>query len=220
MKNEDLAEKLADFVTYEDYLDLFPTTEDKKYLSDKAIARDLIQVRHRETDLVPLEEFLKVKRAGNRESEGETRLRQESRQLTFDLDEYPFLKELFRCEEEVREDNNVILFLKCKSKRGQVVSGYIDLKQRLADEGSFTPYYLHTAKMIPKSTDLSFMNWSLESCNYTNSSTFTVVLDKNSGVKFESRQGTINPNHISEAVKSTAVHTMECEMAIFFEFQV
>jgi len=54
-----------------------------------------------------------------------------------------------------------ILFIRDYNKKGQEISGYIDLAWRLKTE-DFRLYFTHQKRLLPKPSDLSYYNWETQ----------------------------------------------------------
>lgn len=105
-----------------------------------------------------------------------------------DLSGKPLLQELASREELVRNGKlTCILYIRDKNARGQEISGYIDLTQRLRTE-SFEPYFSGKKRLLPRPTDLSFYNFDTQASTSNSSPTFQVIADNEAGLMFKNKR--------------------------------
>jgi len=190
---EDYAHQYEDsyekFQTYEDYLDSQITAQDKFYLEQDELARQLIEIGCRKVEVLSREQFLsRQEAAGNakkaRLQSAPTVLAHHQKNLT----DYPFLRHLACREELVRNGTlSTIIFIRDRNAKGQEISGYIDYGHRLKTE-NFEPYFARTKKLLPKSTDLSFYNWDTQQALHNESPNFQIMPDHEQGLLFKNKR--------------------------------
>ncbi|KAL4429220.1 hypothetical protein ABPG77_010199 [Micractinium sp. CCAP 211/92] len=107
-----------------------------------------------------------------------------------DLSAHPLLRALADRELPVRRGMlATIVFLRCANARGQEVSGYIDLGQRLAaDEAGMATVFALQARLLPRPTDLSCLNWTTNRLDSCPSANFEVVADLSAGLAFKNKR--------------------------------
>ncbi|CAH8488749.1 unnamed protein product [Schistosoma haematobium] len=145
---------VAQFETYEDYLDSQITATDLFYLEDEEIARQLVELGYRGSgETLKREEFNSRKKAL---AEAMLAKEQQKNALSsFGLKiTCPFLRALAEREGSNRTGQmSTIIFIRDKNSRGQEISGYIDYAHRLKSE-DFTVYFKEKKKLLPRTGDL------------------------------------------------------------------
>merc|ERR1711924_392825 len=123
------------FSTYEDYLDAQITSQDRFYLEEDELARQLVEIGCRKGEVLSREEFAARREAA--EQAKRAKLQNAPKVLASaqkDLTAFPFLRNLAAREELVRNGKlSTIIFIRDKNAKGQEISGYIDYGHRLKD---------------------------------------------------------------------------------------
>ncbi|KAJ8263044.1 hypothetical protein COCON_G00155010 [Conger conger] len=181
-----LDSSVSKFLTYEDYLSSKLTALDLHYLEDEEMARQLLELGS-----IGGGEVLKKKEFERRKAAAEARRHSKAQQKTLasagkELNDN-FLKALAEREEPHRSGKMAsIFFIRDRNARGQEISGYIDYSHRLQTE-DFEPYFSGKKKFLPKSTDLSFLNWETEHLCSRDSPNYHVIDDNPSGMVFKNK---------------------------------
>ena len=85
-----------------------------------------------------------------------------------------FLDQLAERESEVRNGRkSTIIFIRYKDKKGKETSAYIDFRERLKSD-EMEGVFKEGKPLLPKPTDLSYYNWTLQKVNSTDSTFFRV----------------------------------------------
>lgn len=174
---EDQSEK---YDTYENYLDEEITDIDIFYLEEIKLARDLIIVDclPNHNNIIKKKEFIKIKESEKKEEHRENK---DTSSLPLQVDNVTcnFLKEILKRLDAVRNEIIAcIVFIRCDNEKNQEISGYIDLSQRLSNNEETQLLFTKKLYCQPKTSDLSFFNWSTMSCSHNNTKMFTVISDK------------------------------------------
>ncbi|CAJ1329142.1 unnamed protein product [Effrenium voratum] len=195
---EDSIEK---FTTYEDYLDSQITPQDRFYLEEDELARQLVEIGCRKGEVLTREDFAARREAA--ENAKKARLQNAPKVLASaqkNLTDFPVLRHLACREELVRSGKlSTIIFIRDKNHRGQEISGYIDYGHRLKTE-NFEPYFERKKRLLPKSSDLSFYNWDTQHSTSNESPNFQILPDHEQGLLFKNkrdRKGCIEEKVIS-----------------------
>jgi hypothetical protein len=158
--------------TYADFLDKFITHEDRIYLEDEDLARDVKELYAvNKGDIKCKKDFDDKKREIEmRDKQDETKekpLYSEGKNFEKDT----FLWHLADREYDVRNGRkSTIIFIRYREQNGKEVSAYIDYRERLKNE-NFELIFDGEKDLIPKPTDLSYYNWTIQKV-YSNDSTF------------------------------------------------
>ncbi|KAI1900355.1 hypothetical protein AGOR_G00049110 [Albula goreensis] len=181
-----LDNSIPEFQSYEDYLSSKLTASDLYYLEDEEMARQLVELGCiGGGEVLKREEFEKRKAAAEAPRLSKTQqktLASAGKELKDN-----FLKALAEREEPHRSGKMAsILFIRDRNARGQEISGYIDYSHRLQTE-DFEPYFSGKKKLLPKSTDLSFLNWETEHVTSRDSPNYQVIDDNPSGMIFKNK---------------------------------
>merc|ERR1712093_463986 len=169
------------FATYEDYLDAQITPQDRFYLEEDELARQLVEIGCRKGEVLSREEF-----AARREAAEQAPKVLASAQK--DLTAFPFLRNLAAREELVRNGKlSTIIFIRDKNAKGQEISGYIDYGHRLKIE-NFEPYFERKKKLLPRPADLSFYNWDTQHSASNESPNFQINPDHEQGLLFKNKR--------------------------------
>ncbi|KAJ8318854.1 hypothetical protein KUTeg_003945 [Tegillarca granosa] len=179
---------VAEFSTYEDFLDSQIKDIDLFYLEDEELARQVVELGYRGSgEVLKREEFEARKQAAEA-----SRLSKRSQQKTLASSgkeiKDPFLKALASKEEENRSGKKTtIVFIRDKNARGQEISGYIDFAHRLKTE-DFEPYFSGRKRLLPRKSDLSFYNWETQLSTSNPTPNYQVIAENASGLLFKNKR--------------------------------
>merc|ERR1719198_2943311 len=177
------------FTTYEDYLDSQITHQDRFYLEEDELARQLVEIGCRKGEVLSREEFAARREAA--ESAKKARLKNTPKELASaqkDLTDFSFLRHLAAREELVRNGKlSTIIFIRDKNAKGQEISGYIDYGHRLKIE-NFEPYFERKRRLLPRPSDLSFYNWDTQLSTSNESPNFQIMPDHEQGLLFKNKR--------------------------------
>lgn len=183
---EDSVEK---FTTYEDYLDNQITAQDRFYLEEDELARQLVEIGCRKGEVLSREEFAARREAA--ESAKKARLHNAPKRLASAqkvLSDYEFLRQLACREELVRNGKlSTIIFIRDRNAKGQEISGYIDYGHRLKTD-NFELYFLQKKRLLPRPSDLSFYNWDTQHSTSNESPNFQIIPDHEQGLLFKNKR--------------------------------
>ena len=168
-------EDISKIESYAAFLDKFVTDEDRMYLEDEELARDVKELYAvNKGEIRSKEDFDRKKREYeemNREEEAKER---PLFSLNMNYRKGSFLDQLKEREGEVRNGRkSTIIFIRYKDKKGKETSAYIDFRERLKNdeiEGVFTK----GLPLLPKPSDLSYYNWTLQKVSGKDSTFFRV----------------------------------------------
>jgi|Transcript_74127 hypothetical protein len=182
-------DSIENFTTYEDYLDSQITAQDRFYLEEDELARQLVEIGCRKGEVLSREEFAARREAV--ETAKKARLQKAPKELAStgkDLTDWPFLRHLAAREELVRNGKlSTIIFIRDKNTKGQEISGYIDYGHRLKTEG-FEPYFERKKRLLPRPSDLSFYNWDTQHSTSNESPNFQIIPDHEQGLLFKNKR--------------------------------
>jgi hypothetical protein len=174
MDTDDLEsfEDITKIKTYADFLDKFVTKEDLIYLEDEELARDVKELYAvNKGDIRCKADFdRKKKEIELANKEEDTKERDPfSKGMTYKKGS--FLELLQERESEVRNGRkSTIIYIRYKESKGKETSAYIDYRERLKnDDMEFV--FKGQKDLIPRPTDLSYYNWTLQKV-MSNDSTF------------------------------------------------
>jgi hypothetical protein len=178
------------FTTYEDYLDSQITPQDRFYLEEDELARQLVEIGGcRKGEVLLREEFAARREAANQAKKD--RLQNNPKELASaqrDLTNFPLLRHLACREELVRNGKlSTIIFIRDKNAKGQEISGYIDYGHRLKTE-NFIPYFKREKRLLPRPSDLSFYNWDTQHSTSNESPHFQIIADHEQGLLFKNKR--------------------------------
>lgn len=160
------------FENYYEFLGEFIKPEDRMYLEDEDLARDVKELYEiNKGDIKSKSDFDRKKKEiemrGKVDENKEKPLYSQGK--TFDKG--TFLYELAIREQEVRNGRkSTIIFIRYKDQTGKEHSAYIDYRERLKND-NFEEIFNGTKHLVPKPTDLSYYNWNLKKV-FSNDSTF------------------------------------------------
>ena len=166
---------VTEFETYSDFLATLVTADDRFYLEDEELAKsvkDLYSVnkgeiksrKDFENRKREIEELNKV------DDNKEKPLASEGK--TFEPDS--FLWHLQQREYEVRNGRkSTIIFIRYIDSNYKDISAYIDYRERLKTE-NFEDIFNRKKDLVPKPTDLSYHNWTIQKTSSMDSTFFRV----------------------------------------------
>ena len=161
--------------SYSQFLERFVTDEDRMYLEDEELARDV-----KELYAVNKGEIRSKADFDRKKREIEEIFREEDTKerplfsLNMNYRKGSFLDQLQERENEVRNGRkSTIIFIRYKDKKGKETSAYIDFRERLKND-EMEGVFKEGRPLIPKSTDLSYYNWNLQKVASTDSTFFRV----------------------------------------------
>ncbi|GAB1610689.1 cilia- and flagella-associated protein 299-like [Argonauta hians] len=201
---------VAEFNTYEDFLDSQITPLDLYYLEDEELARQLVELGYRGSgEVLKREEFEARKSAA--EASRLSKHRQKKILLSAGKDlKDPLMRELAKREDANRSGKvTTIIFIRDKNFRGHEMSGYIDYAHRLKTE-DFEPYFLGKKRLQPRPTDLSFYNWETQTSTACQTPNYQVIAENVQGLMFKNKKdrkimkvdpGTSNPGDNSTRIE-------------------
>ncbi|KAJ3177203.1 hypothetical protein HDU85_005981 [Gaertneriomyces sp. JEL0708] len=180
---------VAEFATYEDYLDSQITPLDLYYLEDKELARQLVELGYRGSgEPLKREEFESRKKAAENFRLSKRLATKVLASHGKVLDKQPFLRALAEREEANRSGKlTSIIFIRTHNTKGQEVSGYIDYAHRLKAE-NFEAYFSGHRPLLPRPSDMSFYNWETQTCTNNATPNFQVIADNESGLLFKNKR--------------------------------
>jgi len=171
----DNVDNIANIPTYADFLDKFVTDEDRMYLEDEELARDVKELYAvNKGEIRNKADFERKKREIEEMNREEDTKERPLFSLGMNYRKGSFLDQLKERESEVRNGRkSTIIFIRYKDKKGKETSAYIDYRERLKNdemEGVFKEGH----PLLPKITDLSYYNWTTQKVNSTDSTFFRV----------------------------------------------
>lgn len=163
------------FDNYYEFLGEFIKPEDRMYLEDEDLARDVKELYEInkgdircKADFDRKKEEIELK--GKKDESKEKPLYSQGK--TFEKG--TFLYELAEREQEVRNGRkSTIIFIRYKEKSGKESSAYIDYRERLKND-NFEEIFNGTKDLIPRNTDLSYYSWNHKKINSNDSTFFRV----------------------------------------------
>ena len=169
-------EEISKSQTYAQFLDSFVTEEDKKYLEDEELARDVKELYSLNKGEIRSKADFDLKKKEMEESNKE----EENIELKYFSEDMKykngtFLAQLKQREKDIQSgQKSTIIFVRYKDKKGVETSAYIDFRERLKDEEEMNGIFKEGRPLLPKPTDLSYYNWTLQKVNSTDSNFFRV----------------------------------------------
>ena len=159
----DNMEDISNIENYAQFLDRFVTDEDRMYLEDEELARDVKELYAvNKGEIRSKSDFERKKReleSMNREEETKER---PLFSLNMNYRKGSFLDQLKERESEVRNGRkSTIIFIRYKDKKGKETSAYIDFRERLKND-EMDGVFKEGKPFLPKPTDLSYYNWNLQ----------------------------------------------------------
>ncbi|KAH6565229.1 hypothetical protein BASA50_006005 [Batrachochytrium salamandrivorans] len=180
---------VAEFATYEEYLDNQITPLDMFYLEDKELARQLVELGYRGSgEPLKREEFEYRKKAAENFRLSKRLATNVLASFGMEFSKYPFLQALSDREEANRSGKlTSILFVRTKNSKGQEISGYIDYSHRLKTD-NFQLYFTRAKILQPRPSDMSFYNWETQTCTSNATPNFQVIADNENGLLFKNKR--------------------------------
>ncbi|KAI9101340.1 hypothetical protein DFS34DRAFT_614057 [Phlyctochytrium arcticum] len=180
---------VAEFATYEEYLDSQITPIDLYYLEDKELARQLVELGYRGSgEPLKRDEFESRKKAAENFRLSKRLATKVLASHGKELQGFPFLQALAEREEANRSGKlTTIIFVRTYNTKQQEISGFIDYAHRLKTE-NFEPYFSRTKTLMPRPSDMSFYNWETQTCTSNATPNFQVIADNESGLLFKNKR--------------------------------
>jgi hypothetical protein len=187
------------YATYEEYLDSHISHDDMKFLGERELARTLLEVGYRASELLSRKEFYDRKKELTDAPKKVLDPSEILVHLGCNFEQSMFLSALADREELVRNGRlSSIIFIRDVDSRGHEISGYIDFGHRLQSE-DFGQYFQGKKKLLPKPSDLSYYNWETQTLSFNNSQNFTVIADGTQGLMFKHKRDrkvvTVDPKY-------------------------
>ena len=165
-------EDISKIETYAQFLDRFVTDEDRMYLEDEELARDVKELYAvNKGEIRSKADFDRKKREIEEMNREEDTKERPLFSLNMDYRKGSFLDQLQERESEVRNGRkSTIIFIRYKDKKGKETSAYIDYRERLKND-EMDGVFKEGKPLLPQPTDLSYYNWTLQKV-MSNDSTF------------------------------------------------
>ena len=158
--------------TYAQFLDRFVTDEDRMYLEDEELARNVKELYAVNKGEIRSEADFLRKKKELEEMNKEEEKTDEDLSSTMNYIKGSFLRLLQERESQVKNGKkSTIIFIRYKDKKGKETSAYIDYRERLKNHNEMKEVFQEGKPLIPKPTDLSYYNWTLQKV-VSNDSTF------------------------------------------------
>mmetsp|Transcript_5229 Transcript_5229/g.7334 ORF Transcript_5229/g.7334 Transcript_5229/m.7334 type:complete len:232 (+) Transcript_5229:112-807(+) len=212
------------YETYEDYLDSQISGKDMYYLQDQSLARQLVELGYRGTgETFKREEFERRKKEIEQiRRDALSKNIQVLASSGIETKNFPLLHALAEREKKVRDGKlATIVFIRDKNANGQEISGYIDYGDRL-EMDDFKMYFEHKKRLLPRSSDLSFYNWSTQLSTSNPSKYFQVIADSDIGLLFKSKRDRkivcVDPNsECGDNSSRTELKTTEYAQVVIYD---
>ena len=168
-------EDISKIETYAQFLDRFVTDEDRMYLEDEELARDVKELYAvNKGEIRSKADFERKKKEIEAMNQEEDNKERPLFSLNMEYRKGSFLDQLAERESEVRNGRkSTIIFIRYKDKKGKETSAYIDFRERLKRD-EMEGVFKEGKPLLPKPTDLSYYNWTLQKVNSTDSTFFRV----------------------------------------------
>ena len=168
-------EDISKIETYAQFLDRFVTDEDRMYLEDEELARDVKELYAvNKGEIRSKADFERKKKEIEAMNQEEDNKERPLFSLNMEYRKGSFLDQLAERESEVRNGRkSTIIFIRYKDKKGKETSAYIDFRARLKSD-EMEGVFKEGKPLLPKPTDLSYYNWTLQKVNSTDSTFFRV----------------------------------------------
>ena len=219
----EVRDKVAQFATYEDYLESEISELDMYYLESEEVARQLVELGYRGSgDTLKREEFEARKRADKEKHLHKEAAPKPLASMGKNLLDKPLLQALAAREELVRNGKlTCILFIRDFNPKGQEISGYIDLAHRFKTE-NWESYFEGRVKVLPRPSDLSYYNWDTQSSTSNASPNFSVVAESDAGMLFKNKRDrkviNVDPRaNPGDNSTRTEIRTHECLQAVIYD---
>ena len=163
---------ITNFRNYGDYLSKFITKEDKMYLDDDDLARELRELyANNKGDIKSKEDFDRKKREIEMRDQVDEKKEKPLYSEGKKFEEGSFLHALQQREYDVR--NGRIIFIRYRDINKKEISAYIDYRERLKTD-NFDDIFNGKKDLVPKASDLSYYNWSSQKVTSGDSTFFRV----------------------------------------------
>ena len=168
-------EDISKIETYAQFLDRFVTDEDRMYLEDEELARDVKELYAvNKGEIRSKADFERKKKEIEAMNQEEDNKERPLFSLNMEYRKGSFLDQLAERESEVRNGRkSTIIFIRYKDKKGKETSAYIDFRERLKSD-EMEGVFKEGKPLLPKPTDLSYYDWTLQKVNSTDSTFFRV----------------------------------------------
>ena len=168
-------EDISKIRTYAEFLDRFVTDEDRMYLEDEELARDVKELYAVNKGEIKSEaDFNRKKKEIEDQNKEEDNKERPLFSLNMNYRKGSFLDQLQERESEVRNGRkSTIIFIRYKDKKGKETSAYIDYRERLKND-EMDGVFKEGRPLLPKPTDLSYYNWTVQKVNGMDSTFFRV----------------------------------------------
>ena len=145
--------------TYAQFLDRFVTDEDRMYLEDEELCRDVKELYAvNKGEIRCKADFDRKKREIEEMNREEDTKERPLFSLNMNYRKGSFLDQLQERESEVRNGRkSTIIFIRYKDKKGKETSAYIDYRERLKND-EMEGIFKEGKPLLPKPTDLSYYN--------------------------------------------------------------
>ena len=187
---------IAKFESYDDYLDHNVSSTDKFYIDDAEMARYVIQIGGRKAGLLTQAEFVAKKNAIIASQRYRMRrTRAVARQCAYDAGDSVFLAAIAARDAALGNRSMVsILYLLARNNKGQEISGYIDLGEKLLDT-DYGKLLSGKSRLLPSRKDLSYYNWATrQSYQRSESLNFQFLPNPNLSFRVKADQTVISVN--------------------------
>ena len=150
-------EDISKIETYAQFLDRFVTDEDRMYLEDEELARDVKELYAvNKGEIRSKADFERKKKEIDEANREEDTKERPLFSLNKNYRKGCFLDQLQERESEVRNGRkSTIIFIRYKDKKGKETSAYIDYRERLKSD-EMEGVFEGKQPLLPKPTDLSY----------------------------------------------------------------
>ena len=157
-------------------MDSFVLPEDKKYLEDEQLARDIKELYNvNKGEIRSKADFYKKKEELDALNKEEDTKERPLFSLNMNYKKGSFLDFLQEREREVKNGRkSTIIFVRYKDKKGKETSAYIDYRERLKNDDDMYGFFKEGKPLLPKPTDLSYYNWTMQKVTSNDSTFFRV----------------------------------------------
>ena len=182
-------EDISKIQTYAEFLDRFVTDEDRMYLEDEELARDVKELYAvNKGEIRSKADFERKKKEIEAMNQEEDNKERPLFSLNMEYRKGSFLDQLAERESEVRNGRkSTIIFIRYKDKKGKETSAYIDFRERLKSD-EMEGVFKEGKPLLPKPTDLSYYNWTLQKVNSTDSTFFRVDAGPKERLSFKNNE--------------------------------
>eukprot|EP00048_Salpingoeca_helianthica_P016286 m.231480 g.231480 ORF g.231480 m.231480 type:complete len:230 (-) comp18377_c0_seq1:116-805(-) len=206
---------MADFNTFEDFLDSQVAPIDLYYLEDEDVARQLVELGYRGNgEAVKREDFRARKLAA--EALRNTKASNEPKPLAGshpNVLQTPLITALAEREADNRNGRLItLIFIRHKNAKGQEISGYIDFAARMQLE-DMEPYFVEGRPLLPRHTDISFYNWETQTAHQSVSPNLEVITDRYEGLLFKCKADrkviNVDPKAVAQDPTTTRIKIID-----------